>query len=89
MASQLGMCLPLDQPLSLAVSCYCGVSCEPRAISTNVSPFALQVSNVEVYYKAISFYLSAHPSLLVDMLKVRAQLLQVPCGCRCFRHLHL
>ncbi len=26
---------------------------------------------MEVYYKAISFYLSAHPSLLVDMLKVR------------------
>lgn len=31
---------------------------------------AAQVSNVEVYYKAISFYLAAHPSLLVDMLKV-------------------
>ena len=31
-----------------------------------------QVSNVEVYYKAISFYLAAHPSLLVDMLKVEA-----------------
>jgi clathrin heavy chain len=30
----------------------------------------VKVSNVEVYYKAISFYLSAHPSLLVDMLKV-------------------
>jgi hypothetical protein len=33
--------------------------------------FVAQVSNVEVYYKAISFYLAAHPSLLVDMLKVR------------------
>ena len=30
------------------------------------------MSNVEVYYKAISFYLAAHPSLLVDMLKVKA-----------------
>lgn len=30
-----------------------------------------QVSNVEVYYKAISFYLKSHPQLLTDMLKVR------------------
>ncbi len=31
----------------------------------------VKVSNVEVYYKAISFYLAEHPDLLVDMLKVR------------------
>ena len=30
----------------------------------------VKVSNVEVYYKAISFYLAEHPDLLVDMLKV-------------------
>lgn len=29
-----------------------------------------QVSNVEVYYKAITFYLKSHPKLLTDMLKV-------------------
>ena len=32
----------------------------------------VKVSNVEVYYKAISFYLVEHPDLLVDMLKVRS-----------------
>lgn len=31
----------------------------------------VKVSNVEVYYKAISFYLAEHPDLLTDMLKVR------------------
>ena len=31
---------------------------------------AVKVSNVEVYYKAISFYLEEHPDLLVDLLKV-------------------
>lgn len=31
---------------------------------------AVKVSNVEVYYKAISFYLENHPDLLVDLLKV-------------------
>ena len=29
----------------------------------------VKVSNVEVYYNAISFYLTEHPDLLVDMLK--------------------
>ena len=32
---------------------------------------AVKVSNVEVYYKAISFYLEEHPDLLNDLLKVR------------------
>lgn len=31
---------------------------------------AVKVSNVEVYYKAISFYLEEHPDLLNDLLKV-------------------
>jgi len=31
---------------------------------------AVKVSNVEVYYKAISFYLQEHPDLLNDLLKV-------------------
>ena len=34
---------------------------------------AVKVSNVEVYYKAISFYLEEHPDLLNDLLKVRAR----------------
>ena len=33
---------------------------------------AVKVSNVEVYYKAISFYLEEHPDLLNDLLKVRS-----------------
>ena len=32
----------------------------------------MQVSNVEVYYRAVSFYLEQHPDLLVDLLKVCA-----------------
>lgn len=32
---------------------------------------AVKVSNAEVYYKAVSFYLEQHPDLLVDLLKVR------------------
>ena len=31
---------------------------------------AVKVSNVEVYYRAVSFYLEQHPDLLVDLLKV-------------------
>lgn len=31
---------------------------------------AVKVSNVEVYYRAISFYLGEHPELLTDLLKV-------------------
>ena len=33
---------------------------------------AVKVSNAEVYYKAVSFYLEQHPDLLVDLLKVWA-----------------
>jgi len=33
---------------------------------------AVKVSSVEVYYKAISFYLEEHPDLLNDLLKVSA-----------------
>ena len=31
------------------------------------------MSNGEVYYKAVSFYLEEHPDLLVDLLKVPHQ----------------
>ena len=31
---------------------------------------AVKVSNLEVYYRAVSFYLQEHPDLLVDLLKV-------------------
>lgn len=41
---------------------------------------AVKVSNAEVYYKAVSFYLEQHPDLLVDLLKVRAR----PSGYGCF-----
>ena len=30
---------------------------------------AVKVSNLEVYYRAVSFYLAEHPDLLVDLLK--------------------
>ena len=32
---------------------------------------AVKVSNAEVYYRAVSFYLEEHPDLLVDLLKAR------------------
>ena len=35
----------------------------------------MKVSNVEVYYKAISFYLEQHPDLLVDLLKVASRVM--------------
>mmetsp|Transcript_17485 Transcript_17485/g.52457 ORF Transcript_17485/g.52457 Transcript_17485/m.52457 type:complete len:1706 (-) Transcript_17485:516-5633(-) len=37
---------------------------------THFKDVLVKVSNVEVYYKAISFYLKSHPQLLTDMLKV-------------------
>ena len=46
---------------------------------------AVKVSNLEVYYRAVSFYLQEHPDLLVDLLKVHCLLLEallpgrVPC----------
>ncbi len=45
---------------------------------------AVKVSSVEVYYKAISFYLEEHPDLLNDLLKVSASApsllyLAIPC----------
>ena len=41
----------------------------------------VKVSNVEVYYKAISFYLAEHPDLLVDMLKVGTCTILYPPAC--------
>ena len=40
---------------------------------------AVKVSNVEVYYKAISFYLEEHPDLLNDLLKVGAACSHIAC----------
>ena len=40
----------------------------------------MQVSNVEVYYRAVSFYLEQHPDLLVDLLKVCTSGLPMPCS---------
>ena len=40
---------------------------------------AVKVSNVEVYYKAISFYLEEHPDLLNDLLKVGAACSHTAC----------
>ncbi len=48
----------------------------------------VKVSNVEVYYKAISFYLAEHPDLLVDMLKVRITKIK-PQRCLVHASLHL
>jgi hypothetical protein len=50
---------------------------------------AVKVSNVEVYYKAITFYLEEHPELLTDLLKVRYDALSpvmqaLPCFARRF-----
>ena len=43
---------------------------------------AVKVSNLEVYYRAVSFYLAEHPDLLVDLLKVAL-------GFKCLAGLHL
>ena len=40
---------------------------------------AVKVSNVEVYYRAISFYLEEHPDLLNDLLKVGAACSHTAC----------
>ncbi len=42
-----------------------------RGAAARDGPRPAQVSNGEVYYKAVSFYLEEHPDLLVDLLKVR------------------
>ena len=48
----------------------------------------VQVSNVEVYYRAVSFYLEQHPDLLVDLLKVCIFKLPTPscCPSSCLQH---
>ena len=43
----------------------------------------VKVSNVEVYYKAIGFYLAEHPDLLVDMLKVISRALKASLPLHC------
>lgn len=44
-----------------------------RGAAAQDGPRPAQVSNGEVYYKAVSFYLEEHPDLLVDLLKVRGR----------------
>jgi len=52
----------------------CCQSCPIPSVSDHIDLaemcLAVQVSNVEVYYRAVSFYLEQHPDLLVDLLKV-------------------
>lgn len=38
----------------------------------------VKVSNLEIYYKAINFYVKEHPSLLVDLLTVLTPRLDIP-----------
>ncbi|GAV54607.1 hypothetical protein ZYGR_0AN00750 [Zygosaccharomyces rouxii] len=38
----------------------------------------VKVSNLEIYYKAINFYVTEHPSLLVDLLAVLTPRLDIP-----------
>jgi hypothetical protein len=52
----------------------CGGARSPTAWEhVQFKDVAVKVSNVEVYYKAVSFYLEQHPDLLVDLLKARAR----------------
>ena len=66
----------------------CGGARSPTAWEhVQFKDVAVKVSNVEVYYKAVSFYLEQHPDLLVDLLKARARLHVCTALCRahCFR----
>ena len=47
---------------------------------------AVKVSNLEVYYRAVSFYLQEHPDLLVDLLKVRCLLQRLAHYCLALFH---
>ncbi|CCK68510.1 clathrin heavy chain KNAG_0B00620 [Huiozyma naganishii CBS 8797] len=38
----------------------------------------VKISNLEIYYKAINFYVKEHPSLLVDLLSVLTPRLDIP-----------
>lgn len=38
----------------------------------------VKVSNLEIYYKAINFYVKEHPSLLIDLLSVLTPRLDIP-----------
>lgn len=38
----------------------------------------VKVSNLEIYYKAINFYVTEHPSLLIDLLTVLTPRLDIP-----------
>ena len=49
---------------------------------------AVKVSNVEVYYRAISFYLGEHPELLTDLLKVGGLLHVLHVCCLAIRGVH-
>ncbi|BAP70266.1 clathrin heavy chain [Kluyveromyces marxianus] len=44
----------------------------------------VKVSNLEIYYKAINFYVKEHPSLLVDLLTVLTPRLDIPRTVRIF-----
>lgn len=44
----------------------------------------VKVSNLEIYYKAINFYVTEHPSLLVDLLAVLTPRLDIPRTVRIF-----
>ncbi|KAL6946298.1 Clathrin heavy chain [Hanseniaspora osmophila] len=45
----------------------------------------VKVSNLEIYYKAINFYVKEHPSLLVDLLTVLIPRLDIPRTIRLFQ----
>lgn len=44
----------------------------------------VKVSNLEIYYKAINFYVKEHPSLLIDLLTVLTPRLDIPRTVRIF-----
>ncbi|SCU88368.1 LANO_0D01904g1_1 [Lachancea nothofagi CBS 11611] len=44
----------------------------------------VKVSNLEIYYKAINFYVKEHPSLLIDLMTVLTSRLDIPRTIRIF-----
>ena len=44
----------------------------------------VKVSNLEIYYKAINFYVKEHPSLLIDLMTVLASKIDIPRTIRIF-----
>ena len=52
--------------------------------SSYFKEIVVKVSNLEIYYKAINFYVKEHPSLLIDLMTVLASKIDIPRTIRIF-----